>query len=182
MNNAAPDVPSRYPDRPLDQASERWWIAKVKPRQEKQLAADFYKDEIEYYLPLYAKNTPRPGTTHRRIFHVPLFPGYISFAQEQPHNIYTSGRVVNLIEIRHQQRFIRELNQIYFLLQGKAPLEPVTDLFTEGTPVKIIHGPFSGIEGVVKKDSSTPHLILSVECLGMASLKIERTWIRELEE
>ena len=85
MTGTPPPAPTRHPDRPLDQATERWWIAKVKPRQEKQLAADFFKASIEYYLPLYARNTPRPGTKHRRIFHVPLFPGYISFAQNQPH-------------------------------------------------------------------------------------------------
>ena len=170
-------TPARYPDQPLNQATERWWVAKVKPRQEKLLAADFLDEGIEYFLPLYAKNTPRPGTTHHRIFNVPLFPGYISFAQNQPHNIYRSGRVVNLIEIRHQRRFIHELNQIYFALLGNAPIEPVFDTFREGALVKITHGPFTGIEGIVSKDPASNRLILSVECLGNAALTIERSWI-----
>ena len=175
-------APQRFPERPLNEATERWWIAKVKPRQEKLCAADFFKTGIEYYLPLYLKNTPRPGTTHRRLFQVPLFPGYISFAQNQPHDIYRSGRVVNLIEIKHQQRFIHELNQVYFALQGNAPLEPVTSsAFSSGTPVKVIHGPFSGIEGIVVKDSAQLHLIMKVECLGIATLKIDRSWITEIE-
>jgi transcription antitermination factor NusG len=182
MDKNTPILPQRFPDRPLDLAMERWWVAKVKPRQEKQLAADFYNDGIEYYLPLYVKNTPRPGTKHRRIFNIPLFAGYISFAQNNPHDIYTSGRVVNLIEIRHQQRFVRELNQIYYAQQGKAPLEPVGDTFAEGTPVKIIHGPFTGICGIVSKDPSSKLLILSVECLGNAALQIERSWIKQIEE
>jgi transcription antitermination factor NusG len=182
MTPINPTTPQRFPDRPLNEAAERWWVAKVKPRQEKLLATDFFKTGIEYYLPLYTKNTPRPGTTHKRIFHVPLFPGYIAFAQDQPHNIYLSGRVVNLIEIKHQQRFIREMNQIYFALQGNAPLEPAPDAFTEGTPVKIIHGPFRGIEGIVTKDTASLHLILSVEGLGKATLKVDRTWIKEIED
>jgi transcription antitermination factor NusG len=132
-------------------------------------------------LPLYARNTPRPGTKHKRIFHVPLFPGYICFAQNQPHNIYRSGRIVNLIEIKHQRRFIRELNQIYFALQGNAPIEPVNDAFPEGTLVKIIHGPLTGIQGVVSKDPASNRLILSVEGLGNASLTIERSWLVEVE-
>ena len=177
-----PSAPDRFPDRPLDEAVERWWVAKVKPRQEKLLAADFFRTEIEYYLPLYVKNTPRPGTTHPRLFNVPLFPGYIAFAQNQPHDIYRSGRVVNLIEIKHQRRFIHELNQVYFALQGKAPLEPVSEDFAEGTQVKIIRGPFAGIEGTVTQKASSLHLLLSVECLGRAVLKIERSWIREIGE
>jgi hypothetical protein len=177
-----PQAPERFPDRPLNEAEERWWVAKVKPRQEKLLAADFFQEGIEYYLPLYVKNTPRPGTSHPRLFHVPLFPGYIAFAQNQPHAIYRSGRVVNLIEIRHQQRFIRELNQVYIALNAKAPLEPVTEQFPEGSTVTIIHGPFAGIEGVVVKSASSLQLMLSVECLGRAVLKIERAWIRGAEE
>lgn len=175
-------APQRFPDRPLNEATERWWIAKVKPRQEKLLAADFFRTGIEYYLPLYAKNTPRPGTTLKRIFQVPLFPGYIAFAQNQPHDIYRSGRVVNLLEIKHQKRFIHELNQIYFALQGNAPLEPAGDTISEGSMVKIIHGPFTGLEGIVSKDASSLYLILTVECLGRATLKIDRTWIKEIEE
>ena len=172
-------APERFPDRPPGEATERWWIAKVKPRQEKQLAADFFRAGIEYYLPLYLQNTPRPGTTLPRLFRVPLFPGYISFAQHQPHDIYRSGRVVNLIEIKHQNRFIRELDQIYYALHGKAPLEPAPEQFAEGTPVKIVHGPFAGIEGTVVHHASAVHLLLSVECLGRAILKIERSWIKE---
>lgn len=90
--------------------------------------------------------------------------------------------MVNLIEIRHQQRFIRELNQVYIALNAKAPLEPVTEQFPEGSTVTIIHGPFAGIEGVVVKSASSLQLMLSVECLGRAVLKIERAWIRGAEE
>lgn len=180
MTHPADTFPVRYPERPLDQAEERWWIAKVKPRQEKQLAVDLYRERIEYYLPLYAKNTPRPGTTHPRIFHVPLFPGYVAFAQNQPHNIFLTGRVVNLIEIRHQQRFIREMNQVYFALQGNAPLKPATGNIGKGSFVKVLHGPFAGICGMVSRDSSSTRLILSVECLGNAELTIDRGWIEEI--
>jgi hypothetical protein len=64
--------PSRFPDVPIEQAKERWWIAKVKPRQEKQLAFDFLEFGIEYYLPLYEKLTIRPGTNKKRYFSISL--------------------------------------------------------------------------------------------------------------
>jgi len=180
MTKTAVAIPPRNPDRPLDLAEERWWVAKVKPRQEKQLAADFYHEDIEYYLPLYPKNSPRPGTTHRRIFHVPLFPGYLAFSQNTPHNIYRSGRVVNLIEVKNQRRFITELNQIYFALQCNAPLEPVTGIVIPGASVKIISGPFAGIEGKAVKNTNGTRLILSVESLGNALLTIDQRCIEEI--
>lgn len=172
-------VPTRFPDRPIDAATAPWWIAKVKPRQEKLLAKDFLTNNIEYYLPLCIRNTPRPGSQAPRIFHVPLFPGYISFAQEKPQHIFSSGRVVSVIEIKHQTRFIQELNQIYHLLEGHAPLSPVTATFKPGTPVRIIHGPFKGINGVIDTSSTTSTVILSVECLGNAVLKIDPAWLEE---
>jgi hypothetical protein len=174
-------LPPRYPDRPLDQAAEKWWVAKVKPRQEKQLAQDFYKEDIEYYLPLSIKNTPRTGSKTPRLFHVPLFPGYISFAQEKPHNIFSTGRVVTIIEVIHQQRFIRELNQIYNLLKGNAPLEPVAGNLTDGTPMQIIQGPFAGAKGIIYKSLTPSTIILSVDCLGNAALKIDRSWLKEID-
>lgn len=181
MSNSAISILQRYPERPLDQAPQKWWVAKVKPRQEKQLAEDFYNDGIEYYLPLYIKNTPRKGSKTPRLFYIPLFPGYISFSQDQPHHIFSTGRVVNLIEIIHQQRFIRELNQIYYLSKGNAPLEPATKMFTKGTAVKIIHGPFTGAKGVIAKNLSASTIILSVDCLGNAALKIDSSWLQEID-
>lgn len=175
-------VVARYPDRPLDEASERWWIAKVKPRQEKRLAEDFMRTGIEYYLPLCKKNTPRPGTGSARIFFVPLFPGYISFAQDKPHDIFRTGRIVNIIEVRNQRRFKRELNQIYRALSADAPLEPATGTFKEGANVRILYGPFAGIDGMVSRDSCSNKLVLSVECLGFAELTIERSWIVPKDE
>lgn len=174
-------VPSRFPDRPLDSAPERWWIAKVKPRQEKLLAEDFLHDHIEYYLPLYVRNTPRKGSTSPRLFHIPLFPGYIAFSQDKPHNIFSSGRVVNLIEIKNQQRFIRQLNQIYFLLQGNAPVEPAGEAYAEGTEVEVIKGPFAGTRGKLTKNSASG-IILNVDCLGVATLKIDVAWVKEVSE
>lgn len=183
MSSTATSPPMRFPDRPIDAAEHRWWIAKVKPRQEKQLALDFFNEEIEYFLPLYTKNTPRTGTGSRRLFQIPLFPGYICFAQETPHRIYLSGRVVNLIEIRHQKRFIRELNQIYFVCKGSFPLEPHGEAnhLLPGTPVAITVGPLKGLTGTVIKGSGASRLILSVTGLGNAAVQIDNSWLQVLE-
>lgn len=174
-------VPSRFPDRPLDAANEKWWVAKVKPRQEKLLAEDFLHYHIEYYLPLYVRNTPRKGSKSPRLFHIPLFPGYIAFSQDKPNNIFSSGRVVNLIEIKNQKRFIRQLNQIYFLLQGNAPVEPAGETYDEGTEVEIIKGPFVGTRGILSKNTAAG-IILNVDCLGVATLKIDIAWVKQVGE
>lgn len=174
-------LPVRFPDRPLKDAIERWWIAKVKPRQEKLLADDLLQQNIEYFLPLIVKNTPRPGTKHRRIFNVPLFPGYLCFAQNAPYNIFSTGRVVNLMEVRNQSRFVRECDQILRVIQGQFPIDRLEE-FIEGMPVVIEYGPLKGLQGIITEMRGSSRLVLSVEGLGRACVTIENSWVKSIEE
>jgi len=170
--------PSRYPARPIDQADFRWWIAKVKPRQEKQLAFDFIKNGVEYYLPIYKKVTCRPGTNKKRVFEVPLFPGYICFAQEVPQKIYVTGRVVNLIEVKNQKKFVSELSAIYFALEHGISVEPLEETFTVESKVEVVSGLLKGVCGVVASIKNSKQLIIEVDCLGAAAIQIDMTDVR----
>jgi transcription antitermination factor NusG len=173
--------PSRFPDRPIDQAQAKWWIAKVKPRQEKQLAFDFLNFGIEYYLPLFKNVTFRPGTNKKRTFIVPLFPGYICFSQDIPKDIYRTGRVVNLIEIRHQKRFIKELSQIYLALEQGFTIEPVDCSFEIESKVEIISGTLKGVRGVVANIKDNRRMILSVDGLGQAAVQVDMGQVKAID-
>ncbi|MDO5577630.1 MAG: hypothetical protein Q4F84_11195, partial [Fibrobacter sp.] len=109
--------PARFPDRQIDQAQGRWWLVKTKSRQEKQLAFDFLDMGIEYYLPMYTKTCSvlsKPGCKcKKRSYTLPLFSGYMAFAQDSPHSIYKTGRAAQIIEVKNQQRFVKELSLIY---------------------------------------------------------------------
>lgn len=170
--------PSRYPGRPIDQAECRWWIAKVKPRQEKQLAFDFIDHGIEYYLPIYKKVTCRPGSKKKRVFDVPLFPGYICFAQDVPHKIFVTGRVVNLIEIKNQKKFVCDISAIYNALEHGICVEPPDDTFTIESRVEVVSGPLKGVCGVVASIKNNRQLIIEVDSLGAAVVQIEMNDVR----
>lgn len=172
--------PIRYPDRPLCEAPEHWWIAKVKPRQEKQLAIDLRERHVEYFLPLILKNTPRPGKKSARLFSVPLFPGYICFAQNTPKDIFSTGRVVNLMEVRNQGRFVRECDQILQVINGQVPIAPLEE-YVEGMPVTVEFGPLKGLEGIITEVRGNSRLVLSVEGLGRACVTIDNAWVKRIE-
>jgi transcription antitermination factor NusG len=176
--NDAPLI--RYPDRPLSEAPERWWIAKVKPRQEKLLAVDLRERHVEYFLPLIIKNTPRPGAKSARLFTVPLFPGYICFAQNTPKDIFSTGRVVNLMDVRNQGRFIRECDQILRVINGQVPIAPLEE-YVAGMPVAVEFGPLKGLEGIIAEVRGNSRLVLSVEGLGRACVTIDNNWVRRIE-
>jgi len=173
--------PARFPgDRPLDKADGKWWIAKVKPRQEKLLAFDLIEANIEYYLPMYTKVTLRRGSKKRRTSILPLFPGYICFAQDVPQNIYSTGRVVRLIQVKIQDRFIRELIQIERALLNGYALTPVNEKFTIEEEVEVAVGSLQGIRGTIASIRSDRKLLLTVEGLGKATLEIEMYMVKKV--
>lgn len=170
--------PSRFPDRPIESANERWWVAKVKPRQEKQLAFDFIKNGIEYYLPLYEKVTLRPGTNKKRISVVPLFPGYICFAQNTPRDIFITGRVVNIVEVKNQARFIKELSAILMAIEYGYQIQPVDKPVTVKARVEVISGALKGVQGIISSIKNEASLILEVSGLGAASIQMDISQVK----
>jgi transcription antitermination factor NusG len=138
---------------------------------------------IEYYLPLYKKVYVRPGeTTRKRTFILPLFPGYIAFAQDTPHDIYKTGRVANLIEVRNQRHFIRELSQIYQALECGYNVAPVDQPFELGAEVEITSGLLKGIRGRVAEIRSHQYLVITVSGLGRAIVKVEESQMKTMKE
>lgn len=177
MRHLTDNPPTRFPDRPIDEAEFPWWVAKVKPRQEKAFAEDLLRAEVEYYLPLYTKVTRRRDNNKPRKSIVPLFPGYVSFAQRTPEHIYTGGRVVNIISIRHQKRFVHELTQIYQALEAGASLEPLMERYDPGAEVRVRSGPMRGVVGIITRVHNQTRLVLSVEPFGTASLSIDSAMV-----
>jgi transcriptional antiterminator RfaH len=180
MKRIDENPPARFPARPISQAASPWWIAKVKPRQEKALAFDFMKIDVEYYLPLVNHVTRRKDNNKPRKSVLPLFSGYISFcsSESEAGNVYKTGRIVSVIPIKHQQRFIRELTQIYQAIETGVALDPVTTSYAPGASVTVVSGPLRGLTGTVSRISETDRLVLSVAGLGQASMLIDSSKVK----
>jgi len=88
---------------------------------------------------------------------------------------------VNLIEIRHQKRFIEELTQIYFSLTKGIHLEPVED-FEPGAEVYVFTGPLRGIRGVITRVQNQSRLVLSVEGLGRAAMVVDAATVKAVDQ
>jgi transcription antitermination factor NusG len=186
MKRVGDNPPARFPTRPIGEAREPWWIAKVKPRQEKALAADFIRSGIEYYLPMITKVTRRRDNNKPRKSVLPLFPGYVSYcaAHGQERRVFATERVVNIIEVRYQKRFIYELEQIYCAIELGISLEPLHNIHTlqPGTPVIVQSGALKGIRGTVSRSQGSHKLVLSVEGLGRAALTVDISTVKPEEE
>ena len=179
MRRMSDNPPARFPDRPIGEAEQPWFVAHVKPRQEKAMADDCLRLGVEYYLPLFTRVTRRKDNNKPRKSILPLFPGYLSFAgtKETSRTLYATGRIANVIEIKHQKKFIDELGQVYYLLERGTPLEPCPVQCRSGDQVVIKNGPLRGIRGVIISVRNQNRLLLSVEALGRAMATVDASMV-----
>jgi transcription antitermination factor NusG len=179
MRKVNDNPPARFPERPIAEAEAPWFVAHVKPRQEKALADDCRLLAIEYYLPQFTRVTRRRDNNRPRRSVLPLFPGYLCFTgtRETSFRLYATGHTARVIEIRHQKKFIAELSQIYNLQEKGVALEPCRFSLGEGAEVRILAGPLRGIHGVVANVKNQNRLILSVEGLGWAMMTVDASLV-----
>jgi transcriptional antiterminator RfaH len=186
MKRVSDNPPSRHPERPIHQSEGIWWIAKVRPRQEKALAFDCIKMDIEYYFPMFTKVTRRKDNNKPRKSVLPLFPGYLSFCVPSGHErmLWKTERIVNIVEVKHQKHFMKELEQIYFAQDLGIPLEPLADIenIEPGTLVEIVAGPLTGIRGSVSRTTGKKKIILSVDGLGRAATTVDSSMIKIIKD
>jgi hypothetical protein len=75
MKRVDENPPTRHPAGPISESKEPWWVAKVKPRQEKAIAFDLIARSIDYYLPMFTKVVRRKDNNKPRKSILSLFPG-----------------------------------------------------------------------------------------------------------
>lgn len=168
--------PSRHPfDLPIIDSKQVWWIAKVKPRQEKALAKDLLDLGVEYYLPFFVKTSSRPDSRAVRKSLLPLFPSYVPFAcGPDPWFLLQNNRMCTILPVSAQEKFKHELNQIYMAYEKNVYLAPATkNEYSVGTRVQVVAGPLRGVNGIIVKIKDSDFLVLRVECLGEACVSID---------
>ena len=159
-----------------------WWVAHTKSRNEKALAQDLIRKDINYFLPMSWKVRRRKGRTIRSF--LPLFSGYLFFCGQENERIelLRTNRVANLIEVKDQQRLLEELLQIEQALRAGAPLLPHKYL-KAGQRCRVIAGPLAELQGIVVQAKTVTRLVLQVDMLGQAtSVEIDTDMIEFLDE
>jgi transcription antitermination factor NusG len=182
MRRIDENPPERFPDRPLNKSIHPWWIARVRSRQEKALADDLQKLDIEYYLPMYVKRTRRKDTNKLRKSILPLFAGYLCFSSPRTSltAVFDTGRTCSILSVLNQKRLISELNWIYLSNKKGLTIEPAQRTMEKGTRIKVIDGPLSGYCGLLVKYKNESKLILTVDELGEAAVTIDIACVRAL--
>lgn len=158
-----------------------WWVAHTKSRNEKALAHDLIRKDINYFLPMSWKVHRRRGRKIRSL--LPLFGGYLFFCGQEKQRIelLRTNRVANLIEAKDQERLVEELLQIERALRAGAPLAPYKYI-KAGERCRVIAGPLADLAGIVVITKTVMRLVLQVDILGQAtSVEIDADMIEVLD-
>lgn len=166
--------PTRHPNLSIGETGLNWFIAKVKPRQEKALAFDLLAKDIGYYLPTFTKSIRRLDTGKLRTSILPLFPSYLPFeCDDVPDWLLRSERVTTILKIRAQDQFKSQLGAIYRCRENRIGIMPSDgDAFEMGQSVQVTDGPCAGMVGKLTKWISGSCLVIRVDGLGFAELQV----------
>jgi transcriptional antiterminator NusG len=153
-------------------SSERpWYAVYTRVNQEKRVAESLQKRDVVSFTPLYSclrRRTDRVVRLSR-----PLFPGYV-FVQMD------TGKRLQILQTANVIRFVEfggipavlARNEIE-VLRNAPPhkLEPHTFLRV-GQRVRIVDGPFVGLEGILSRRRGPMRVIISIETI-MRSFAVE---------
>jgi transcription antitermination factor NusG len=169
------DGPTCLPDE-----SDRWWVLHTRPRAEKALARQLRSDNTSFFLPVLQNERRSNGRLLRS--YLPLFPGYLFLWGGDDARLVAikTNLVANILPVVNQHQLHADLVRVNGLMESGAPLVPEV-LLEPGTPVEIIAGPLTGLEGKVQRRGRRFHFVVEVRLLQQGvSVEIESWMFRPL--
>jgi transcription antitermination factor NusG len=145
----------------------KWHVLHVRPRCEKKIATYCSQNGIATDLPL--RQETKIYQRRKVTVEKPLFPGYVFvfFTPDERGVVLKSNQIVRIIEVLDQNQLVRELDQIRRVL-AIDPTLGASEAFSKGRRVRIVSGPFQGLEGIVETVRGQTRVHLNVEILGQA--------------
>jgi transcription antitermination factor NusG len=144
----------------------RWYAAYTCAQHEKRVAAELGLREVEHFLPLY--NSVRRWKDRRVTLHLPLFPGYVFVRLPliDRMRVLQIPSVVRLVGFGGLPTALpdKEMEILQAGLLQNPNAEPHLFL-AAGRRVRIIGGPFAGLEGVLKRKTRGLRVVVSLSLI-----------------
>lgn len=168
---AGPEVSSLEP---------HWYAAYTCANHEKRVAGQLVEREVEHFLPLYT--FVRQWKDRRVTLQLPLFPGYVfvKLALRERLRVLQIPSVVRLVGFggRPAPMPDNELETLRRGLAGPSGVVPHPYLKV-GRHVRIIGGPFAGLEGMLKRKKSGLRVVVSLDLIQRSvSVEVDAANVR----
>ena len=153
----------------------RWYLIHTKPSGENLALANLERQRYEVYLPRVVQTVRRAGQRHERVG--PLFPRYLFLRLNEGEQ--AMGPVASTVGVTGIVRFGSKYtvvpDGVVQDLQARA--DPHTGLHslkcgpkpTPGSTVRLVLGPFDGLEGVFEREAGADRVIVLLRLLGQNS-------------
>lgn len=150
----------------------RWYLVRTKPNAEATALRNLARQAYEAYLPRLSQSLHWRGQWRERV--VPLFPGYLFLRIDEGRQalapVHSTIGVAGIVRFGASYAIVpdgivRDLRSLADPQTGlhrlalTAPLAP-------GTQVRIIAGPFDGLEGVFQREAGEDRAIVLLSVLG----------------
>ena len=150
--------------------SPKWHIAYTYSRCEKKVDQQAKQQGLSTYLPLTIQE--RQWSDRIKKIEAPLFPNYI-FIKATPEEVYQFRQIKEIVNfVYHDSKLATikesEIDTIKKILNGKRDIFTESRLYEIGTKVKIKHGAFVGIEGMLVKNNNQDQVVVQIETLGQS--------------
>lgn len=147
----------------------QWRVLHTKSRQEKAVGSYLEASGEDYYLPLIDRVTY--VGERRFVSRIPLFPGYVFHCGDlsAAYEAISTRRVCRIIEVRDQERILREIEQVRAALERGAHAELAATPRT-GLRFRVAAGPFAGIVGLACRELGDNRLALEIRVLGQSAV------------
>ena len=146
-----------------------WYAIRTRSRHEKRVRDQLAARDIEPFLPLVDRRSR--WKDRRKLVSFPVFPGYC-FARFPLHKrlaVLTAHGVVQILGNNVGPIPVpeAEIEGIRRLVTSMLQYDPHPYL-QEGDRVEVIHGPLTGLQGVLLRKGSRARLVLSVQLIRQA--------------
>ena len=144
-----------------------WYAISTRVNQERRVAERLEHRGIPFYLPLY--KTIRRRSDRKVALSLPLFPGYL-FVHIPLAERLRVLQVPNVVRLVGQHKNPSplpswEIDLLRRGLSGQVHAEPCRYL-TTGCRVRVVNGPFEGVEGILINLARKPRVVISIEVIA----------------
>lgn len=149
----------------------RWYACYTRARHEKKVDRVLRDRGLESYLPTMPRE--RQWKDRRKIVEWPIFPSYVfaRFTLQDVHRVLTTPGVATIVrhgehptpipqaELENVRRFVEALTES----GTEADVRPMVE---EGQRVRVVEGPFEGVEGIVLERRTRWRVLVGLESIG----------------
>jgi transcription antitermination factor NusG len=141
----------------------RWYVAYTYPRHEKTVADLLMQKSLDIFLPTFTKISQ--WKDRRVSLELPLFAGYVfvHIHLDERTKVLSLPSVIRLLSNRGVPVPVsdEEIDAVRFCIQRGAKLQEHSFL-AAGDRVRVMDGPFKGLEGIVTRAKNTCRVVVSI--------------------